>query len=67
MWAIHISDVNTLEDVSVPGRRQIQCDRDSDDLRERITVTHEFDHPASAPVLGSEVYHSPEEKHQILT
>lgn len=58
--AIPISDMNTLKDASVPGRRQIPCDQDRDDLQERTALTCGFERPASASGLGNEVYHSPE-------
>lgn len=41
--------MNTLENVSVPERRQIQYDLDLDYLSERITLTSATEHPGLAP------------------
>lgn len=63
MWVTLISKVNILENISVPERKQIQYDLDSDALGRRITLTRVTERPALAPFLDVhlvyEVFHSP--------
>lgn len=65
MWVIHISNVNTVENISVPERKQIQYDLDLDYLSERIALTL-VRMPGPAPLLeeleAEEVHAAPNEK-----
>lgn len=51
MWAAHISRVNTLENISVPERKQVQYDRDLDYLGGRIALACVIECPTLAPFL----------------
>ena len=48
MWDAHISRVNTLENISVPERKQIQYDQDLDYLSGRIALTCVIERPTLA-------------------
>ena len=51
VWVTHISHVNTLENISVPERKQISYNGDLDYLGRRVTLTCVIEHPAQALFL----------------
>ena len=51
MWVTHISHVNTLENISVPERKQIPYNRDLDYLGRTVALTCVIEHPARALFL----------------